>query len=154
MTHDRIISALLGLVGACDSGTPTPDTDALVLRALAFPGSSPDLEARDRLLEDIRAEKHRISPGCATCASPCGNTSDFDMAQLRQAAEPGRSLRLDILARLQSIATALLARPDAPGRPPALFFRRALSWVRCDLDPETLTELLEETRQWGARLEA
>ena len=34
------------------------------------------------MLEKVRNEKYTVSPGCVTCAAPCGNTDDYDMENL------------------------------------------------------------------------
>ena len=83
MIHDRILSALMGLVGACSNSSPTPDT-----------------------------------------------------------------------RKLQAVASALCRSACPPEKvPPLDFFLRALMWIRLDLEPEYLQELLEETRQWNAQLQ-
>ena len=150
MIHDRILSALMGLVGACsNSGTRN-----LLIQALSFPANHPDAAAAEGMVKRIQAEKYRISPNCATCTAPCGNTSDYDTNLLYQAEEPLRSLRFALLDELQAVASALCRSACPPEKvPPLDFFLRALMWIRLDLEPEYLQELLEETRQWNAQLQ-
>ena len=58
----RIISILIGLVGACSNGVPTKNTDPLLIKALAFePLSDSDSEI-ENLIKEIRTEKDIISP--------------------------------------------------------------------------------------------
>ena len=104
MIHDRILSALMGLVGACSNSSPTPDTRNLLIQALSFPANHPDAAAAEGMVKRIQAEKYRISPNCATCTAPCGNTSDYDTNLLYQAEEPLRSLRFALLDELQAVA--------------------------------------------------
>ena len=84
MDGDRIISVLVGLAGACGNNPKTPDTDSLIMRALAFPVLCPeaDEEGLAEVVDGLYAEKHAIAPGCAECAFPCGNTSDYDMGRI------------------------------------------------------------------------
>ena len=44
------------------------------------------------MIDRIHEEKSRIVPGCAACASPCGNTNDYDMKQIWEADEDIRPL--------------------------------------------------------------
>ena len=108
---DKIISALIGLARACGSNPKTENTDALVIKALAFPEGGDD-SAISRMVEAIHEEKFTISPGCATCASPCGNTSDYDLSLLYQAQEDVRTVKLVILAALRKAAAAELSPED------------------------------------------
>lgn len=44
MKEDKIISALIGLVGACSNNPKTAGTDSLVIKALAFPLLCPEYD--------------------------------------------------------------------------------------------------------------
>ena len=72
LPDEAVISALIGLAGACNNNPKTLRTDRVLLRALAG-----ELDA-----EAVRAEKFAVAPDCAVCANPCGNTSDYDMDRL------------------------------------------------------------------------
>lgn len=37
MVEDKVISALIGLAGACNNNPKKADTDSLIIKALAFP---------------------------------------------------------------------------------------------------------------------
>ena len=78
MREDGILSALIGLVGACGGNPKTANTDKVIVKALAFPLLHPE-EDVSGTVEAVRAEKNAVAPHCAHCASPCGNTSDYDM---------------------------------------------------------------------------
>lgn len=56
LQQERIISVLIGLVGACNSNSKTENTDCVVITALTYP--SCELSAEE-LIEKIRAEKDR-----------------------------------------------------------------------------------------------
>ena len=106
MREDRIISALIGLVGACNNNPKTDDTDSLVIKALAFPLICPEYDdkALQGIVNDIYSEKNSIAPGCAACTAPCGNTSDYDMRRIYEADDVIRNVKLQILEKLQKLA--------------------------------------------------
>lgn len=142
MPEDKIISALIGLIRACDNNPETPNTAAIVLCALAFQGD--DDRAVQETVETIRKEKFAVSPGCATCAMPCGNTSDYDMARIYNAEENIKKLKLDIIARLRKAARSMdPARLSPEGRETVF---KALSYISFDLGEETLRALCDEVR--------
>ena len=65
---------LLGLSRACDNNEHmyTEETFRLIRDIIDRS------ESDDVLLRRIAAEKYRIAPMCADCASPCGRTADPD----------------------------------------------------------------------------
>ena len=67
MRNDKIIGALIGLVGAAGNSGWTEKTDQTIASALLQ-------EDNDETIEEIHREKYRLSPGCSTCTAPCGNT--------------------------------------------------------------------------------
>ncbi len=148
MREDRIISALIGLVGACNNNPKTADTDSLVIKALAFPllCSEYDDRALQEIVNDIYSEKNSIAPGCAVCTAPCGNTSDYDMRRIYEADDVIRNVKLQILEKLQKLAaygcrnheSAIIPCTDIE------FFYKALSHVSYDMEEAALLGLLEE----------
>ena len=142
MERDKIISALIGLVGACGSNPKTANTDSLMRKALAFPLLCPEAGEGEllSLLEEIYREKNTVSPGCAHCACPCGNTSDYDMSRLHKAPAEIRRLKLELLDRLGEAAAKLPQEADCE------IFYRGLSYVSLDLEPERLLSLQEELK--------
>ena len=101
LKEDKIISALIGLVGACDNNPKTENTDRLVIKALAS-ASNPDTV--NDIVDEIRKEKNLISPGCAVCKMPCGNTSDYDMSRIYNAEDEIRNAKLHILSEIRETA--------------------------------------------------
>ena len=59
MGEKRIISALIGLIGACNNNPKTENTDRVVIRALAFPLIWPeaDAETLQAVIEEIIQQK-------------------------------------------------------------------------------------------------
>ena len=78
MQGDRIISALIGLVGAMSNNGKTERTDSVVREAFL---RLTDGDSEEETVQKIHAEKFAIAPDCTNCLNPCGNTSDYDMAQ-------------------------------------------------------------------------
>lgn len=151
MREDKIISALIGLVGACSNNPKTADTDSLVVKALAFPVLCPgdDDKALREMVDDIRSEKNSVAPGCAVCTAPCGNTSDYDMRRIYEASDGIRKVKLQILEEIQKLA-AYVCCSQKSGRIPCTdnsFFYKALSYVSYDLDEAVLLDFLNEVKK-------
>ena len=148
METDRIISALIGLVGACGNNPKTKNTDRIVIEALAFPLIYPnaDSAAIQKMTETIYAEKNIISPGCAQCTMPCGNTSDYDMNRLYTAEAPQREAKLRILETLSRTAYTLhfLTELSNEQENKINFLYKALAFVGYDVSTNELLALLDK----------
>ena len=148
LKEDKIISALIGLAGACSNNPKTADTDCLVLKALGFPLLFPEYDdnALLSIVNDIYSEKYTIAPGCAECAAPCGNTSDYDMRRIYEADEPIRKAKLLVLAKLQKLAAYAYRsqEAEAASSPNTEFFYKALLYVSYDMEEAVLLRLLDE----------
>ena len=59
------------------------------LSVLAIPDA--DESQLEKQLEQVRAEKLAVAPGCADCVAKCGNTDDYDMERDRQRWWPSHS---------------------------------------------------------------
>lgn len=143
MTEDRIISALIGLVGACSNNPKTDSTDELVIKALAFPLLCPgyDDKALREIVNNIHSEKNFVSPGCAMCTAPCGNTSDYDMRRIYDADDGIRRAKLQILEKIQKMAAYACRNRKYTDNS---FFYKALSYVSYDMDEAELLRFLDE----------
>lgn len=144
--RDRIIGALMGLMGAVNNNSGTENTDRVMIKALAYPHLCPDLgEAEaNELVGEIHAEKFAVSPGCATCTAPCGNTSDYDMSRIYGAEEDIREIKLGILSSLGETAAHVYTEGKRLSEGDSEFFRRALSLVSYDIDRDALLALSDE----------
>lgn len=151
MREDRIIRALIGLVGACSNNPKTAETDRLVIRALAFPLLRPeyDDEALREIVDEIYSEKNSVAPGCSVCAAPCGNTSDYDMRRIYEADEKIRKVKLQILEKLQKLAAYVWCNQESGkiSYTDSGFFYKALSYVSYDMDEAELLGILDEAEK-------
>ena len=152
MTDSRIIGALIGLVRACGNNPKTENTDAVVLRALALAAIG---ETPQTALEEIYAEKNLVSPGCAQCLNPCGNTSDYDIAQLDAAPEDIRAVKLAMLADVQTVALDIYRRRSIiilSAEEMDLIYQ-ALAFISYDLPVDILRSTREKTLALRQKLE-
>ena len=103
--RDTLLGALVGLARSTSSEPKTENTDAVLNAGLRL-AAQPDAPAEtlQRMLDITRAEKHAVAPNCATCAMPCGNTNDYDLARLWAAPETIRTLKLQMLSAAFALA--------------------------------------------------
>lgn len=150
MEEDKIISALIGLVGACNSNPKTDNTDHLVIKALAFPALRPegDDQTIQALIDEIYTEKYTVAPGCATCQMPCGNTSDYDMNRIYDAEADIRDLKHKILVSLQELAADIYNRNmmDVLPTESVEFFYKALVYISLDMGSNGLFTFWNEVQ--------
>ena len=126
----RIIGALIGLVGAINNNGKLVDTDQVVREALLS-------EDSEEILGRIREEKYAISPGCATCETPCGNTSDYDTTRFANLDAETLQLKMRVVEALREVA----GRRE--GELPDVVYQ-ALSYLGYDLQPVSYIDLLQE----------
>ena len=150
MEEDKIISALIGLVGACNNNPKTEKTDLLVIKALAFPALWPkvDNETIRTLIEEIYTEKYTVAPGCAACQMPCGNTSDYDMNRIYDAEANLRELKFKILSALKDLAADIYSgnKMDALSEKSVDFFYKALVYISLDMGSDGLFTFWNEVQ--------
>ena len=145
----KVLSALIGLCGAVSNNGKTENTDRVVLEAILS-------QEPEKAVQRIHEEKYRISPDCASCPTPCGNTSDGHLSRWNQAPEHIRRLKEEVMAGLERMAEARaksmtedLCRTQEPEVPEVVY--RAISWLgyvslNFELGEETGRELLEEIK--------
>ena len=145
----KVLSALIGLCGAVSNNGKTENTDRVVLEAILS-------QEPEKAVQRIHEEKYRISPDCASCPAPCGNTSDGDLSRWNEAPESVRKQKEEVMAGLERMAEARaksmtenLCRTQEPEVPEVVY--RAISWLGYvsldfELGEETGRELLEEIK--------
>ena len=104
--QDELTGALIGLAHACENNPKTDATDRIVIEGLFTTITNVNFndETLKEMIAHVHTEKSRIVPGCSACASPCGNTSDYDMKQIWDADEDIRSLKSLILFGIRGMA--------------------------------------------------
>lgn len=81
MQGEKILSALIGLVGAVSNNGKTDNTDSIVRDAFLQIKNCQNEEDIKKVVNRIHLEKNIIAPDCRTCLNPCGNTSDYDLSK-------------------------------------------------------------------------
>lgn len=106
--QDELTGALIGLARATEGNESlvTPDTDALVERALFATLTNVNFSegALLSLIGEVAAEKRRLVFQCDDCASACGRNDDYDLDALWGANEDVRSLKSLLLFGIRGIA--------------------------------------------------
>lgn len=76
---------------ACENKEKTVHTNEFFVKGLflAATAACQKQNVLEEMVREVQKEKYRIVPDCEHCASPCGNTSDYDLNQLYQEEEPG-----------------------------------------------------------------
>lgn len=140
--QDALLGALVGLARATSSEPKTENTDAVLNAGLRL-AAQPDAPAErlQRMLDITRTEKHAVAPNCATCAMPCGNTVDYDLARLRSASPDVQHLKLRLL---QAVFALAARRPDADMQ---VGIYRGLFAFSEDWDAELLTPVIAQTEE-------
>ncbi len=104
--QDELTGALIGLARVCASQGRTKESDRLILEGLFTTVTNVSFHdgTLRQLIGRVGQEKHRLSPGCAGCASRCGSTDPYDMDRLWTADEDVRSLKSLILFGIRGMA--------------------------------------------------
>ncbi len=140
--RDTLLGALVGLARATTSEPKTEDTDAVLNAGLRL-AAQPDApeEKLQRMLEIVQTEKHRVAPNCASCAMPCGNTNDYDLARLWAAPEAVRTLKLRMLS-----AAFALAQKHPQGEAQTAIYQ-VLFTLAEDWDEELLAPVVQHAEE-------
>ena len=112
--QNELTGALIGLARAIDDpAVASAETWTIMTEGLM--ATAPDAclsdAALETLIQNVRAEKARLAPGCSQCMAPCGRTADYDMQALWTAEEEVRALKLRILTDLREIAAHITHAP-------------------------------------------
>lgn len=150
MEDNKIISALIGLVGACNNNPKTKNTDRVVIKALAFSLTHPeaDIETLQAIIDEIHTEKYTIAPNCAVCQTPCGNTSDYDMNRIYNAETVVRDLKLKMLSALKGLAADLFSyrKSDVLSAEDVEIFYKVLAYISFDMEKNSLLAFWDEVQ--------
>ena len=146
--QDELTGALIGLAKACGNNPKTENTTKILVKGLFTTITNVNFndETLKEMIEEVHAEKNRIVPNCGSCASPCGNTDDYDMKNLWEDNEDIRSLKSLILFGIRGMAAyayhaAVLGYEDETVN---AFFYKALSFIGYDLEMNDLLPVVLE----------
>lgn len=147
--QDKLLGALIGLARATfgNEYNLTDETAAIVISGLiAALAEDADTSEVAHLFERAAREKHRLVPGCATCAYPCGRTSDCEMPLVWRAAEDICALKRQLLRDLAVIAAYVYKKSVSGYTNQQIndLIYRALFAVGEDWDTEYLRPVLTE----------
>ena len=150
MEKNEIISALIGLIGACNNNPKTENTDYVVIKALAFSPEPSETgnKTLQAFIEEIHTEKYIVAPSCATCQAPCGNTSDYDMDRIYGAETEIRDLKLKILSVVEELAADIYShkKVDALSAESMEFFYKTLVYISLDMEKNGLLAFWNEVQ--------
>lgn len=109
--RDTLLGVLIGLARSTTSEPKTVHTDEVLNAGLRL-AAQPDAPAEklQRMLDIARTEKQAVAPNCATCAMPCGNTRNYDLARLWNAPPAVCALKVRLLS---AVCTLAAQHPDA-----------------------------------------
>ncbi len=146
-TSLQLAGILIALSKACYMHAKSPNTDQLIIQSLSM--IAPDSGADEKDIVDqialARQEKDTVAPGCRTCASPCGNTQDYDFNLLEQCEEEIRQIKYDILSSLQSICFSIKDLTSDEIRADIIqLIHRGLSVISYDLPISRLQATLDD----------
>lgn len=133
MQGERIISALIGLVGAVSNNGKTEQTDGVIRDAFM---RLEDSAAEEETVRKIHAEKFTVAPDCAACLNPCGNTSDYDMTQFYEADEQSIKAKLALIAAIRDSLCSSETVPET--------VYQGIAYLGYDLEPEAYERVAQE----------
>ena len=132
-----MISALIGLVGAVSNNGKTQQTDGVIRKAFSQIRNGGN---EQEMVEVVHQEKLSISPDCAVCKNPCGNTSDYDMDRFHKASESIQNRKLELI---KSIGDYLESVQEE--KLPDLIYQ-GIAYLGYDLDENAYVELVGQIR--------
>ncbi len=143
MDDKKILSALIGLAGAMSNNGRTDTTDEVVIDALTCVKSdNTDIE---NAVEQIHKEKNKISPNCASCMNPCGNTSDYDMSHWHESVPEILRAKERTWSELKRV---ILEKNNEGKRTLPDVAYRIIVYLGYDMEPAEYSNLMEELRKW------
>lgn len=146
--QDELTGALIGLAKACEGQPRKKEITRLIVEGLFT--TVTNVNFNDAVLVDMIKKVHEVKdnivPECNSCASVCGNTSDYEMKKLWNEQEDIRSLKSLILFGIRGMAAyayhaMVLGYEDEKVND---FFYKALSVISYDMTMEELLPIVLE----------
>ena len=145
--RDKLIGTLIGMARACENKEKTVHTNEFFVKGLflAATAACQKQNVLEEMVREVQKEKYRIVPDCEHCASPCGNTSDYDLNQLYQEEEPVRSVKFALLDGILSLAAKMddTVWQQVP-KEVCFYFHKVLCMISYDLEETILQNCLSE----------
>lgn len=143
--REKLLGALIGLARSTANASPIESTYAVIWKGLrAYADSTSTSNDLEELYKEVRNEKFILVPDCRYCASPCGNTSDYDTS-LFEEETPSNKIKKQIIQLLCEITEAADTIGDGDIRE---YVIRALAVISFDWGCDDLEQLLNEGKQW------
>ena len=140
--EDILTGALIGLARTTYSHLKTENTDRVVTCALSvLVRVDADEKELEKQLEQVRAEKLAVAPGCATCVAKCGNTDDYDMDRFWNGPVQVRSLKIRLFSGLKKTGRDVFKVIENGNEIKNLLINQVKSSVRWS---ETIEKMLDE----------
>lgn len=136
MTGDKVISALIGLVGAVSNNGRTEQTDEVIREAFLHL-REPDRD--EDMVRQIHTVKNVVAPDCAVCKNPCGNTSDYDMTQFYGADEKVVGAKQKLIETICGVMKESGEMTDS--------VYRGIAYLGYPVQPEECEELQQEIQE-------
>ena len=136
MTGDKVISALIGLVGAVSNNGRTEQTDEVIREAFLHL-REPDRD--EDMVRQIHTVKIVIGAECAVCKNPCGNTSDYDMTQFYGADEKVVGAKQKLIETICGVMKESGEMTDS--------VYRGIAYLGYPVQPEECEELQQEIQE-------
>ena len=149
--RQKLTGAVIGLARTCENNEKTESTNRVFLEALTMAGDwSASIFDMSEMLEKVRNEKYTVSPGCVTCAAPCGNTDDYDMENLWKESEEIGAFKNAILMVICQVAAQLYHTDQTEESETVKLLFRALRMISFEgWDVAGLTPVLMEFGKAG-----
>ena len=147
MKNRKILCALIVLTGAISNNGKTDNTDRIVVDALLWGRDSnkTGVKTQEEMVELIHKEKFTISPNCASCQSPCGNTSDYDEKKFDATAKEFLDVKIQVYNALtDAVERHYGNEPESTHIELSDIAYRAISYIGYDMDMETYRKLLDD----------
>lgn len=145
---DELTGALIGLAKSCGNHQMLPTTTRIIVEGLFTTMTNVNFNDQifAEMIKKVREEKNKVAPNCSSCLSVCGNTSDYDLEEIREAEEDIRSLKSLILFGIRGVAAYTYHAMVLGYEDEAVnhFFYKALSVISYDLTVEQLLPVVLE----------
>lgn len=138
MEKKYIVSALIGLVGALSNNGKTENTDQIIANSLLS-------DDQETMVAKIHKEKFTISPDCASCQNPCGNTSDYEVSKFDETEPELIELKNQLLEVMTQKVEALSANGLSQLVLPDEIYR-GIAYFGYDLEKDSYLKLIEDIR--------